>query len=724
MVQLILSSLQRLKHLKQKRLSFPDFLQLLDNTESSTIQTDRKQTVPSAFPLLTSYTCNHCSGGVPPTAQEVMNLYTILLLLAIPGLVPSCCEGHSGDEVSGEGSWEEEGWSGSTDSSTAEDDTFTGFDSGSSSANETHDDEGPRTYPRISRTYSNKSFVTSGVGEDKGGSHEDDGSHSKSHGSRDQGSANDDFGSNMDLAKIGDAIDVMKKLKKAKSDQEFAKKLRSGPESLGVAFKTFEQLSGLWISVMHRIWRVWKAKGAKVVMHSIVQDLMNSTGRAIKKKVGHMLSKQTVVDSNGSGSATFKDEGSTEPEQSHHPAIIHKQRESDVTIIVPNSSHASSKHNESLKDASSNVNLTRRLPTHDLPVERVSIDFIKNKSKEVRTSPSKKSKLKYVSYQFYSQSTDRMIPLISTFPNSISWCYKHAVAIFATFFHKTLNIVTISLSYEGTCKKVKVSLSSRNANDSKPIPKSEIQRQPNHVSEQSNDTVVQETSMDKEKMNITSKSENSSKTVASSSMVLPNVKTATTLVKDSEHASRTNHSLESTDNTKAPSVSVGDVGKGLEENVSHIDTEVTQKVTHQIAENDVDHKQSNVTEKSMLVKTENSSVRKGDAKSQSEVTKIQDTRIQNSSININGQRNENSSTPSKILSQGNVTISRRQNKAANKTGKTRVLETLKINFLKRTGLRITMKSSVSQVNALETRRNAELPVQQMNQILKLIPQEK
>lgn len=34
-----------------------------------------------------------------------------------------------------------------------------------------------------------------------------------------------------------------------------------GPESLGVAFKTFEQLSGLWISVMHRIWRVWKAKG-------------------------------------------------------------------------------------------------------------------------------------------------------------------------------------------------------------------------------------------------------------------------------------------------------------------------------------------------------------------------------------------------------------------------------------------------------------------------------
>lgn len=256
----------------------------------------------------------------------------------------------------------------------------------------------------------------------------------------------------------------------------------------------------------------------------------------------------------------------------------------------------------------------------------------------------------------------------------------------------------------------KVTLFSRNANDSKPIQKSEIQRQPKRVSEQSNDSsVVQETSMNKQKMNITSKSENSSKTVASSSMVLPNVKTATTLVKDSERAPRTNYSLESTDNTKAPNVSVGDVGKGLEENVSHIDTEVTQKVAHQIAENDVEHKQSNVTEKSMLVKTENSSVRNGDTKSQSDVTQVQETRKQNSSINIKGQRNENSSTPSKSVSQGNVTISRRPNKAANKTGKTRVLETLKINFLKKNRTSHHNKSSVSQVNALETRRNAELP---------------
>ena len=32
--------------------------------------------------------------------------------------------------------------------------------------------------------------------------------------------------------------------------------------------------------------------GAKVVMHSIVHDLINNTGRAITRKVGDMLSKK------------------------------------------------------------------------------------------------------------------------------------------------------------------------------------------------------------------------------------------------------------------------------------------------------------------------------------------------------------------------------------------------------------------------------------------------
>lgn len=90
-----------------------------------------------------------------------------------------------------------------SDTSTGEDDNVTGFDSGSSSADKGRGNEEPRFFPRISRTNSNRVFVTSGVGEDKGGSQHDDRSHSKSHESGKQGSANEDedFGSTMDLAK-------------------------------------------------------------------------------------------------------------------------------------------------------------------------------------------------------------------------------------------------------------------------------------------------------------------------------------------------------------------------------------------------------------------------------------------------------------------------------------------------------------------------------------------
>lgn len=86
------------------------------------------------------------------------------------------------------------------DSSTGEDENFTGFDSGSRSGDGGRDDEGVRTFPKVSQTYSNRRFVTSGVGEDKGGS-QDDSSDSKSNGRQDQGSAYENVESNMDLAK-------------------------------------------------------------------------------------------------------------------------------------------------------------------------------------------------------------------------------------------------------------------------------------------------------------------------------------------------------------------------------------------------------------------------------------------------------------------------------------------------------------------------------------------
>ncbi|KAL9955764.1 hypothetical protein ACROYT_G037140 [Oculina patagonica] len=589
----------------------------------------------SAFPLLTSYTCNHCSGGVPPTAHEVMNLYVILLLLAIQGLVPSCCEGHSGEEVSGEGPWHEEDWSGSSDSSTGEDDHFTEFDSGSSSANGERDDEGPRTFPRVSQTYSNKRFVTSGDGENKGGSQDDESSDSKSNGSQDHGSSNENLESNMDLAKIGDAIDVMKKLKKAKSDQEFAKKLRSGPESLGVAFKTFEQLSGLWISVMHRIWRVWKAKGAKVVMHSIVNDLLNKTGRAIKHKVGKMLSKKTVVDLNGSGSATLKDDGSTEPEQSHHLATIHNQTA--------------------------------------LPVERVSIDFIKNSSKEASTSTSTKT-------------------------------VKEPV------------------------KKVKVSFFSTSANDLKAVQKSAIQGQPNEVTENDNGTLVaQDTSAEKGRNNITEKGEKTTRGVHTSSMVAPNIKSIASPAKESEHFQNTNHTLGFEENKKnAHNVSMGDVGKSVQRNISRDVTEMTQQVTQHIDNSNDDREKNNATEKHRDQKVREK-VSNSDTKSQSEVTHAQQETVKEtpaelgkkttkqfdesdkkSNVNSEGENKKSSLTKIKNDTQGK--ISQSTNEAVNKTGKTRVLETLKINFLKknRTSYFDHNNSTVAQINDLETRRIVEL----------------
>ena len=86
------------------------------------------------------------------------------------------------------------------DSSTGEDDNFTSFDSGWRSADNGGNDEDPRTYPKTSRGYSNKRFITSGVGDDKGGPQDDEGSQSKTNENQDQGSNYENSESNMNLA--------------------------------------------------------------------------------------------------------------------------------------------------------------------------------------------------------------------------------------------------------------------------------------------------------------------------------------------------------------------------------------------------------------------------------------------------------------------------------------------------------------------------------------------
>lgn len=337
-----------------------------------------------------------------------MNLYVILLPLVIQGLALGCCEEYDADDVSGEGSWDQDDWNRSGDTSTGEDDNFTGFKSGSSSTDKAEDDEQPKFYPRISQTHSNRIFVTSGGGEDKGGSKHDGRSHYSSENSGNQEN-NEDFGSSMDLSKVGDAIDVMKRLKKAKSDQEFAKKLRSG---------------------------------AKVVMHSIVNDMVHNAGRAITQKLGKMLNNTIDVNMNSSRSAAFdKDDGSTEPEKKHRIDTVHHQT--------------------------------------DLPVQRVSIDFIKNVSsigrKSSHTKPIKEPE-----------------------------------------------------------EKVKVSFLKRNMNESKPKLKSET-----HNLMKNTMSVIQKTSEEKENKNFTSIRDKSE----TRSTLVPKITLPVSLTNGEEKRSSTNNTL-------------------------------------------------------------------------------------------------------------------------------------------------------------------------------------
>ncbi|XP_068760406.1 uncharacterized protein [Montipora capricornis] len=189
-----------------------------------------------------------------------MNFCCIVILLTIQGLAQRCCEGQSIDLLSQKRPWnKEDGWEENGGLSSSEHDDVSGFESGQSANEDERIKVRVQLPPRIPRTYATKTFVTSGDGEGWGGSSEDGGKDSNSYGDKHYERSGDaDFESTINFAKVGDAIDVMKKLKKAKSDQDFANKLKSG---------------------------------ARVVMHSIVDDLINKTGGAIAKKAEDILSK-------------------------------------------------------------------------------------------------------------------------------------------------------------------------------------------------------------------------------------------------------------------------------------------------------------------------------------------------------------------------------------------------------------------------------------------------
>lgn len=260
-------------------------------------------------------------------------------------------------------------------------------------------------------------------------------------------------------------------------------------------------------------------------------------------------------------------------------------------------------------------------------------------------------------------------------------------------------------------------------NDSKVIQQTSIQRNPKRVPGQGNNSsLAQETLAGSAKQNITNKKEKSSRAVDTRSMVVSNIKNKNSTTKRSEHIPDTNSSLDSRHNEKkALKNYVGDVGKIEETNLSHTEHEVTQhagdnnskinqtevntngdQIPNYNVSNSVTQSQSGVAH---VLEETNKQVPVGHSKQSTEQFIEND---KNSRTNTESRNNETSST-----SVNNVTqemVSKRSNVAGNKTGKTRMLETLKINFLRknRTSHWNQNTTSSSEENALETQRNVKL----------------
>ena len=262
-------------------------------------------------------------------------------------------------------------------------------------------------------------------------------------------------------------------------------------------------------------------------------------------------------------------------------------------------------------------------------------------------------------------------------------------------------------------------------NDSKVIQPPSILKNLKRVSGQGNSSsLAQETLADNAKQNKTDQNKKTSRAVDTRSMVVLNVKPTNSTTKRSEHIPDTNNNLDSRDNKKnAIKNSIGDVVKIEETDLSHTEHEVTQHAGES-------NRKRNQTEGKMngdQIHVPNYNVSSRVTQSQSGVTHAQEeTNKQlpvehakqstekfiendnNSMTNTESRNNESSSTLVNNVTQEKV--SKRSNVAGNKTGKTSVLETLKINFLSknRTSLWNQNKTSNSEENALETQRNVKV----------------
>ena len=261
-------------------------------------------------------------------------------------------------------------------------------------------------------------------------------------------------------------------------------------------------------------------------------------------------------------------------------------------------------------------------------------------------------------------------------------------------------------------------------NDSQVIQQLLIQRNLRRVSGQSNNSsLAQETLADNAKQNITDKNRKTLRAVDTRSLAVSSiVKSTTSPVKRGEHISDTNSTLDSSDDKKkAVKSSIGDVAKIEEANIFHTE----HKVAQHIGENNSKRNQSEEKTNGDQIPNYNGS--NSVTQSQRELTQEQkETNKQipvehakksvkqfieneeNLKTNAEIRNNESSSTLVNNVTQ--KMVPEKSNVAVNKTGKTRVLETLKVNFLSknRTSHWNQNNTSDSKENALETQRNAKL----------------
>lgn len=258
-------------------------------------------------------------------------------------------------------------------------------------------------------------------------------------------------------------------------------------------------------------------------------------------------------------------------------------------------------------------------------------------------------------------------------------------------------------------------------NDSQGIQQPSIQRNSKRVSGQGNNsTLAQVAFAGNAKQSITDKNKKTLKAVDTRSLSLSDVKSTTSSTKRGEHIPDTSSTLDSSDNKKkALKNSIGDVAKSEETNLSHTKHEGTQYAGESNSE------RNQTVENTNRDQIPNYNVSNSVTQLQSEVTHVQKVankqipvehakqsaeqfigNDKNSRTNVESRNNESKST---LVN--NVTREIVSNVAGNKTGKTRVLETLKINFLRKNRTSHWNQNSTSnskENNALETQRTVKL----------------